>query len=314
MTPLLLLAALAGASPPGDDGLRVDLSVDWSSVRAMGPRPVADLVMEVRQKEAELEACADPLRSEGLGVERSVSVRFTASDGRTTEIVGLSPKAPDLVPCITDVVGEFEFVGVVTCGPTTFDIPLRFFVTTRDAPERRDRSDEFVGIGALTGYPSCAGPGGGLGGLGSRGSGLGGGGTAEARRRASGAEVPEQALRTPTGSSVSRARPVSVAADPIILGALDRVLIDEVIKRHMNQIRYCYRRELRGDATLAGKVVIRFTIAGDGTVSRASTKETTMNNSAVEGCIVGRFQRMQFAEPRGGGVVIVSYPFLFSPG
>jgi hypothetical protein len=82
----------------------------------------------------------------------------------------------------------------------------------------------------------------------------------------------------------------------------------------MNQIRYCYQRELTKNPALGGKIVIKFTIAKDGTVSQASTKSTTMSNSAVENCIVGRFMRMQFPEPKGGGIVIVSYPFLFSPG
>jgi hypothetical protein len=104
-----------------------------------------------------------------------------------------------------------------------------------------------------------------------------------------------------------------MGGDPIILGALDRSLIDEVIKRHMNQIKYCYQRELTKNPSLGGKIVIKFTIAKDGTVSAASTKSTTMNNSAVETCIVGRFMRMQFPEPKGGGIVVVSYPFIFSP-
>jgi hypothetical protein len=82
----------------------------------------------------------------------------------------------------------------------------------------------------------------------------------------------------------------------------------------MNQIRYCYQRELTKNPALGGKIVIKFTIAKDGTVSAASPKSTTMNNSTVETCIVGRFMRMQFPEPKGGGIVIVSYPFIFSPG
>ena len=34
----------------------------------------------------------------------------------------------------------------------------------------------------------------------------------------------------------------------------------------------------------------------------------------VENCVVGRFMRMQFPSPKGGGIVIVSYPFIFSAG
>ena len=82
----------------------------------------------------------------------------------------------------------------------------------------------------------------------------------------------------------------------------------------MNQIRYCYQRELTKNPALGGKIVVKFVIAKDGSVSSASTKATTMNNKAVENCINGRFMRFKFPEPKGGGIVIVSYPFIFSPG
>jgi hypothetical protein len=43
-------------------------------------------------------------------------------------------------------------------------------------------------------------------------------------------------------------------------------------------------------------------------------KATTLANATVESCVLGRFLRMQFPETPGGGVVVVSYPFVFSPG
>ncbi|MEQ1504498.1 MAG: AgmX/PglI C-terminal domain-containing protein, partial [Myxococcota bacterium] len=104
----------------------------------------------------------------------------------------------------------------------------------------------------------------------------------------------------------------TVGGNPIILGALDRSLIDEVIKSHMAQIRYCYQRELQRDADLGGKLVVKFTIAKDGTVARAAAASSTLGSAAVDACVVGRFQRMQFPTPKGGGIVVVSYPFLFS--
>lgn len=85
------------------------------------------------------------------------------------------------------------------------------------------------------------------------------------------------------------------------------------MKRHRNQIRYCYQRELVKEPALAGRIVVKFTIGKDGTVSAASTKSSTMGNAAVETCVLGRFLRMSFPEPTGGGIVIVSYPFVFSP-
>ena len=58
---------------------------------------------------------------------------------------------------------------------------------------------------------------------------------------------------------------------------------------------------------------MKFVISKTGSVSKASTKSSTLNNSAVEGCINSRFMRFKFPEPKGGGIVIVSYPFIFQP-
>lgn len=103
-------------------------------------------------------------------------------------------------------------------------------------------------------------------------------------------------------------------SDPIILGALDKNLIDAVIKRNMNKIRYCYQKALTKNPTLSGKITEKFVIAKDGSVSKAETKATTMNNPEVESCISAAFMRFSFPEPAGGGIVIVSYPFIFEPG
>ncbi len=109
----------------------------------------------------------------------------------------------------------------------------------------------------------------------------------------------------------SSGTPGMSTGDPIILGALDKSVIDRVIKQHSAQIRYCYQKELNKDPELSGKVVIKFTIAADGTVSSAETNSTTMNNATVEDCICNRFLRFAFPEPEGGGIVIVRYPFTF---
>jgi len=176
-------------------------------------------------------------------------------------------------------------------------------------------SDLTGGIGGLIG---ASGTQIGSGGLGGRGSGLGGGGTAEGLGGLGTKGMGSGSSGYGKGGGDFGAKGEggigTVGGDPIILGALDRSLIDEVIKRNMNQIRYCYQRELTKNPALGGKVVIKFTIAKDGTVSAASTKTTTMNSPPAESCIVGRFLRMQFPQPKGGGIVIVSYPFIFSPG
>lgn len=156
----------------------------------------------------------------------------------------------------------------------------------------------------------------GAGGLGSRGSGLGGGGTAEGlgglgtKGRGSG------------GSGYGRGggyygkkgggAPGVGAGDPIILGALDKSIIDRIVKKHLPQIRYCYQKELNKNPKLFGKMVVKFVIAKDGSVSSSSTKSSTLKSPIVENCVHSRFMRMRFPQPKGGGIVIVSYPFVFN--
>lgn len=156
----------------------------------------------------------------------------------------------------------------------------------------------------------------GAGGLGSRGSGLGGGGTAEGlgglgtKGRGSGASGYGQGggyYGQKGGGS-----PGVGAGDPIILGALDKSIIDRIVKKHLPQIRYCYQKELNKNPKLFGKMVVKFVIAKDGSVSSSTTKTSTMNNPIVENCVHSRFMRMRFPSPKGGGIVIVSYPFVFN--
>ncbi|MFT7519771.1 MAG: hypothetical protein ACI9MC_001915, partial [Kiritimatiellia bacterium] len=176
-------------------------------------------------------------------------------------------------------------------------------------------ADMLGGIGGLIGAKGTQV---GSGGLGSRGSGFGGGGTADGLGGLGTKGIGSGSSGYGRGGGNFGAKGEgaigAVGGDPIILGALDRSLIDAVIKRHMNQIRYCYQRELTKNPNVKGKLVVKFVIAKDGSVSNANIKSSSMKNGSVENCVVGRFMRMQFPKPKGGGIVIVSYPFIFTSG
>ncbi len=170
--------------------------------------------------------------------------------------------------------------------------------------------------GVDAGLIAAGGPRGGS--FGAFGTGLGGGGTAEGLGGLGALGLGSGASGYGAGGGTFGAKGEgglgAVGGDPIVLGALDRSVVDAVVKRHLNQIRYCYQRELTRVPGLAGSVTVKFTIAADGTVSAAAIKSSTLGNAAVEQCIVGRFSRMVFDSPHGGSIVIVSYPFTFAPG
>jgi hypothetical protein len=99
----------------------------------------------------------------------------------------------------------------------------------------------------------------------------------------------------------------------VVMGGLDKSVIDEYIKRHMPQIRACYEKQLNSASNLSGRIATRFVISGSGRVSQAGVTTTSMNNGKVEGCLVGVLKNIVFPEPLGGGTVEVDYPFNFTP-
>lgn len=95
------------------------------------------------------------------------------------------------------------------------------------------------------------------------------------------------------------------------IGGLDKSLIAAVVQANIGQIKHCYERQLIVDPNIFGKVVAQWTINKEGTVSSTSVKNTTMKNSPVENCILAKIKSWSFPKPKGGGQVMVSYPFLF---
>jgi len=93
-------------------------------------------------------------------------------------------------------------------------------------------------------------------------------------------------------------------------GALSKSIIRRVIRRHLNEVRYCYQRELQTNQDLYGRLVVKFTIAPTGQVVASGVKKSTLGNSAVETCITQAVRRWLFPKPKDGGLVMVSYPFV----
>jgi hypothetical protein len=150
------------------------------------------------------------------------------------------------------------------------------------------------GLGARGAGVGGGGTGLGLGGLGTRGAGQGGGGYGSVDLGGRGKDT----VRIIPGKTT-------------IVGGLDREVIMKVIKRHQNEIKFCYEAELQKNPALAGKIAVAWTIDPAGLVSEASVSESSMANAAVEGCILERIRRWKFPEPAAGGVVAVTFPWIF---
>ncbi|MBN2575533.1 MAG: AgmX/PglI C-terminal domain-containing protein [Deltaproteobacteria bacterium] len=97
-------------------------------------------------------------------------------------------------------------------------------------------------------------------------------------------------------------------------GALDKEIIRRIVRAHMNEVKYCYDRELVRNKDLAGRISLQFVISGTGQVISSFVQSTTMNNVRVESCVAGAVKRWSFPKPTGGGIAIVSYPLNFVAG
>ncbi|NPC48602.1 TonB family protein [Corallococcus sp. AB032C] len=166
-------------------------------------------------------------------------------------------------------------------------------------------------------FGAKAGDAGGFGGMGLRGSGGGGGGTGDSigiggigtKGRGGGSGSYGTGVGTLGGKQSVDVGITS--SDPEVMGSLDKELIRQVIQRNRGQIRYCYESLLNRFPKLGGKVSVKFVISANGSVATSNVAQSTAGNSDLETCVAGRVRTWKFPEPKGGGSVIVTYPFIF---
>ncbi|MDP1922581.1 MAG: adventurous gliding motility protein GltG [Myxococcales bacterium] len=157
----------------------------------------------------------------------------------------------------------------------------------------------------------------GLGGLGLRGSGSGGGGLGDTigiggigtRGRGGGTGGYGTGVGVLGGK-----KDVDIgitSSEPTVMGSLDKELIRKVIHANRSQIRFCYESQLNRYPKLEGKVAVKFIISASGAVATSSVAQSSVGNAELEACVAGRVRTWVFPKPKGGGVVVVTYPFIF---
>jgi TonB family protein len=191
------------------------------------------------------------------------------------------------------------------------------------SPYGRDSAlgnDAMSALGALMG--DQVGSNFGFGGLGLRGTGRGGGGTGEGTIGLGNIGTIGHGAGGGTGSgygsgaggfhgrSAKVPRIRSGQAD--VHGSLSKEVIRRVIGRHINEVRFCYEQELNARPDLQGRVAVKFIISPTGAVQTAAVDKSDMGNAKVEQCIAASVRRWTFPAPEGGGIVVVTYPFVLA--
>lgn len=181
-------------------------------------------------------------------------------------------------------------------------------------------NDPMSALGALMG--DQIGENFGFGGLGLRGTGRGGGGTGEGTIGLGNLGTIGHGGGGGSGSGYGRGAggfrgraarvPRIRSGNADVRGSLSKEVIRRVIRRHINEVKFCYEQQLNQRPDLEGRVTVRFIISPTGAVQNALVQQSTLGNQAVEGCIAAAVRRWTFPAPDGGGIVIVNYPFMLN--
>ncbi|MCK9462796.1 MAG: TonB family protein [Proteobacteria bacterium] len=162
----------------------------------------------------------------------------------------------------------------------------------------------------------------GHGGLGISGTGKGGGGTGYGSIGLGSLGTIGHGAGSGSGAGYGRggnrygvraAAPQIRAGAAVVTGSLSKEVIRRIVRRHINEVRFCYEQQLQSDPSLGGRVVIRFVIDSKGNVTAAEVAESTFNDTIIETCILAAVRRWKFPAPEGGGGVVVNYPFELMP-
>ena len=116
------------------------------------------------------------------------------------------------------------------------------------------------------------------------------------------------------GGSHSKSPPKVQMGATNVTGRLPPEVIQRIVRQSFGRFRLCYENGLRNSPKLQGRVSVKFVIGKDGAVSSAIDGGSDLPDSGVVSCVIKAFQGLAFPQPEGGGVVVVVYPVIFSPG
>lgn len=187
----------------------------------------------------------------------------------------------------------------------------------------RESANGYDAESALTALLGAAEASNGFYGAGIRGTGRGGGGNAEGAvgvgplgTRGKGTGVGGEGYGD-TGPGLGMGQRTArvprirhTAAD--VMGSLSKETIRRIVGRHEAEVRFCYQQQLVAHPDLQGRVAIKFIISPTGEVKMAQVASSDLGNAQVGQCIASAVQRWSFPSPEGGGLVVVTYPFMLS--
>lgn len=87
--------------------------------------------------------------------------------------------------------------------------------------------------------------------------------------------------------------------------------VESVIKSGVPSVLGCYDSVSARNKGLKGKVIAIWSIIDSGQVKDVAIKNSTLNNSPIESCVVAKIRTWKFAPLAKGKEAEITYPFVF---
>lgn len=133
-------------------------------------------------------------------------------------------------------------------------------------------------------------------------------------------QLPIELTRLAAGTSAPPPReakdPTTEAAQGVakVVGGLDRDIMRRIVRAHLDEVRSCYDEGLLRDPKLEGRIEVRFEVLSSGAVATSRVIDNTVADPQVGVCVTAAVRRWKFPRPSDGERVVITYPFMFSPG
>ena len=87
--------------------------------------------------------------------------------------------------------------------------------------------------------------------------------------------------------------------------------IVEAYKSQKEQVKNCYYKALETQPKLQGEVVLSWIVSGRGELKEAWIKNSTLNDSDMETCILNHLKTVQFPKTQNMAKITVEYTLTF---
>lgn len=101
---------------------------------------------------------------------------------------------------------------------------------------------------------------------------------------------------------------------PYAEDTIDRILVRNIVKQRIGDLRVCYAKGVEKNSSLGGKIGVRWVLEPKGIVSGAVLTSSTLNDRDVEDCMVNAIRKWTFPPLQTDVPAQIDFPFEFERG